>query len=392
MCGVLVILNYFNVLREDTLITSFFWKGSDQEAWKFEKAYLRKVNLFVGKSGSGKSRLLNVIFNFAAYVSRGEPFRDGTFDIELNINGYIYNWFYEAVTKDGVSIVMKEKLTRKSIDGADERIIVDRDDKKFLFFDKELPKLDKNKPSVNILKNEDDIEPIYNAFSRVKRRNFHDEGLKDVLSIQNVPAELENEYKKHGFNAFITNELTISAKLYLLKTYHNNIYKKITSSFSSVFPEIEEFNIKNVSLPIATQQVGKSPLFFVKEKNVKNEIPVIELSSGMQKVLLIIVDILTLPDSSLYIIDEYENSLGVNAIDFLPSFILDNRDDLQYIITTHHPYLINSMPIKNWRLFSRKGSSVSIADGKYIEEKYGKSKQQAFIKLLNDPLYSGEIQ
>ena len=111
-----------------------------------------------------------------------------------------------------------------------------------------------------------------------------------------------------------------------------------------------------------------------------------------KKVLLIITDILTLPKGSIYLIDEYENSLGINAIDFLPSFLIDNGGNNQFFITTHHPYLINSMPIKHWRVFNRTGSSVSIKDGRDLEGKFGKSKQKAFIQLINDPFYSDGIQ
>ncbi len=40
----------------------------------------------------------------------------------------------------------------------------------------------------------------------------------------------------------------------------------------------------------------------------------------MQKVLLILTDVFILPEGGVYIIDEYENSLGLNAIDFLARF------------------------------------------------------------------------
>ena len=112
----------------------------------------------------------------------------------------------------------------------------------------------------------------------------------------------------------------------------------------------------------------------------------------MQKVLLIITDILTLPGDCVYIIDEYENSLGINAIDFLPSFLIDHAGNNQFFITTHHPCLINNMPIKNWRIFSRQGSDVHIKVGEEFETRFGKSKQKAFIQLINDPIYTDGVR
>ena len=109
----------------------------------------------------------------------------------------------------------------------------------------------------------------------------------------------------------------------------------------------------------------------------------------MQKALLIITDIMTLPKGSIYMVDEYENSLGINAIDFLPELLDDHGANSQFFVTTHHPYLINNMPMKTWRVFHREGSKVSIKSGEELERKYGKSKQQAFVQLINDPFYSG---
>ncbi len=107
----------------------------------------------------------------------------------------------------------------------------------------------------------------------------------------------------------------------------------------------------------------------------------------MQKVLLILTDTHILPDEAIYIIDEYENSLGVSAIDFFPGFLLGLEKEIQFFVTSHHPYIINEIPPRNWYIFHRKGTSVSIKYGQELEARFGKSKQKAFIQLINDPFY-----
>ena len=92
---------------------------------------------------------------------------------------------------------------------------------------------------------------------------------------------------------------------------------------------------------------------------------------------------------SVYLIDEYENSLGVNAVNFLPGFLSEFGEDAQFLITSHHPYLINSTPMTNWSVFQRSGSKVKVQAGEELMVKYGPSKQDAFIQLINDPDYSG---
>ena len=125
---------------------------------------------------------------------------------------------------------------------------------------------------------------------------------------------------------------------------------------------------------------------------IKEWIPFFEWSSGMKKVLLIITDILTLPDNSFYTIDEYENSLGQNAIGFLPDFIDSYGGNTQFFITSHHPVLISNMPMENWYVLNREGSRVRIKRGDKYIDKFGISKQSAFTQLTNDPFFIDGIK
>jgi predicted ATPase len=112
----------------------------------------------------------------------------------------------------------------------------------------------------------------------------------------------------------------------------------------------------------------------------------------MQKVFLLILDTILLQDSGILFIDEYENSLGISAINFFPDLIESTSQNCQFIITSHHPYIINRIPIESWKVFHRDGINVHITDGGNLKEKYSKSRQDHFVQLINDPLYNGGIQ
>jgi ABC-type multidrug transport system ATPase subunit len=129
------------------------------------------------------------------------------------------------------------------------------------------------------------------------------------------------------------------------------------------------------------------PVFAVKEKNIENWIPIDKLSSGMKKVLLILLDAFIAPPESIYLIDEYENSLGINPINFFPTFLDELEKDIQFVITSHHPYIINNLPVDNWYIFHRKGNNITIRFGEENIKRLSKSKQQRFIQLINDPFY-----
>jgi hypothetical protein len=52
---------------------------------------------------------------------------------------------------------------------------------------------------------------------------------------------------------------------------------------------------------------------------------------------------------------------------------------LQFIATSHHPYIINNIPYEYWKIVTRKGGHISIRNAS--DYNLGKSKQEAFLQL-----------
>jgi hypothetical protein len=84
--------------------------------------------------------------------------------------------------------------------------------------------------------------------------------------------------------------------------------------------------------------------------------------------------------------------IAVNAIDFFPQFILDLEKDIQFFITSHHPYIINAILPNNWFIFHRHGMKVSIRYGEELIDRFGKSRQKAFVQLINDPFFAKGVE
>ncbi len=370
------------------MITHYEYTGPENEEWNFEPTELGKINLIVGASGSGKTRFLNTLFNFASTMVTGDPFRSGKWKISIQTEGHDYYYEYRGLSRISdakpKNTIDRELMKRKE-DGEDS-ILVDRTADTFNILGQTLPKIDPSRPSITLFAENPEIIPLYRMFAHIMRRNFHDDALKQAISLQNINEEFIRQLNyKPTLDDFWDGQLTVNTKIYFFREYFKDLYEKTVRLFMQIFPTIKDVkvefsNLKPIPVPI--------PIFFVKERGVTKWIPLHELSSGMQKVLLIITDILSLPGDCIYIIDEYENSLGINSIDFLPELLLEHGGDNQFIITTHHPHLINSMPMENWLVFNRKGSAVRIKSGRDLEEKYGRSKQKAFIKLINDPFYN----
>ena len=369
-------------------ILSYKYNEILEGGWQFSNVELDgKLNLMVGGTGSGKTRFLNTIFNMALFALNKHPSSNAEWDVKIEHDGNVYAWSITIDRTPEGTVITKEKLSKRTKDKED--VIVEREGFDFKFNGKPLPKLSERESSIYLLKNEELIKPLSQFFSRVMRRYFSEDALRQTCTLHvlddNTVKKFENTV---DLNKLFAMDLGLSAKLWFLDKHFPELYSVICDYYKDIFPFIRQVKVKKEKVPFP----GVTPGFFIKEKKVDNWIRLDQLSSGMQKVLLILTDICTLPEGATYIIDEYENSLGINAIDFFPDFLTEFQPDAQIIVTSHHPYLINNIHPNNWFVFHRKGSEVIIKRGTELSKSLGKSKQQYFINLINDPFYAEGIE
>lgn len=86
---------------------------------------------------------------------------------------------------------------------------------------------------------------------------------------------------------------------------------------------------------------------------------------------------------------EFENSLGVNCIDEITDDLIHSKNSIQFILTSHHPYIINTVKMGSWKIIARKAGVVYSYNAEQL--RLGKSKHDAFIQLINLDEYSTGI-
>ncbi|WP_309736171.1 AAA family ATPase, partial [Chamaesiphon sp. OTE_75_metabat_556] len=248
----------------------------------------------------------------------------------------------------------------------------------------EMPKFPPSESLIKILRSKDKIIPIINGLSLIVDSQVQQSGRWVGSSIHDRTDGLSLSDIR-GING------TLVDRLGLLWINNREIFDRVKSNFIEIFQQVADFRILTTRSRFEWSEKA-SPIFSLelKEIGVDQWITQSNLSMGMLKTLAHIVEIYLLAEGSILLIDEFENSLGVNCIDVVTE-LLNDRKDIQFIITSHHPYIINKIPMQYWKIITRKGSLVTATNATDYEELSG-SRHKVFTQLINLPDYTEGIQ
>lgn len=345
--------------------------------WGFGPITFHKFNLLVGVSGVGKTKIIESIYNLRQ-ITLGESLKGIKWDVTFaRDDGTKYRWLGEFETERHQSIESQEEDDGYNISyevlEIDEEVIVKRNQDEIRFKGNITPKLSPYQSLVDIFRNEKEIAAIQQEWRKIIFSNPQKLWRGDGI-IDNFESLADSLYLKLSLSDITNverirqNNWSLLRKLAFLFN-HAEGFKPLKQWFSDIFVQVEDIKIE-------------LPDVYIKEKGVEAWIPYNNLSSGMRKTLNFICELYLSPPGSVMIIDEFENSLGVNCIDIIAENFLGEERDFQFIITSHHPYIINNIPSSHWKIVTRKGGVVTVKDAQDL--KLGKSKHQAFMQLINN--------
>ncbi|MGH1396216.1 MAG: AAA family ATPase [Trichormus sp.] len=361
--------------------------------WHFESIIFSQFNLLVGVSGVGKTQILKSIMNLRK-IARGASLNGVEWDVKFTSEGYHYRWMGEFETKKIDKFAFLEDKEDEDLDKKnknfilireilyiDNKIIIDRTKEGIIFNNTKLPKLSPFKSAVDLLSEEEYIAPVKRGFSKVI---YSDQSGEIGISINNFIISLFKSKKLNGQYSSLENikdsNLPTQIKLALVYNQYQNIFKEIKEHFINIFSQVEDVKMEPDDDEELPNILSEYPVIKIKEKGVNDWISQERISSGMLKTLLHISELYLSAEETVILIDEFENSLGINCIDVLGDLLSEQRE-LQFIITSHHPYIINNVSMEHWKIVTRKGGVVTARDAQDFN--LGQSRHQAFMQLIN---------
>lgn len=388
-------------------INSFNFRNNSQN-WHLEKTYFDNLNLLVGASGVGKTRILKALY-LICNVAQGEVqmLEDVEWSIDFFHLGQKYRWELKALnptertfsSDQNQSEIVEEKLIKFAEDNEPIEIL-HRTKAESTLNKSQIPKLKRIESAITLLTEEESIAPIADAFKRF----IFNETLQNVeMSLSLDPSSVilslplnaqlklintdQSAYSKalEIFKETVIHFATI-LKAYYLKEYFPQIFDEIKEAYTEIFSSVKDVRVtvnkqsdKNYNLLLEIQEHGS-----------ENWIPQYRISSGMYVTLTYLIEITSAPEGSVFVVDEFENSLGINCMPQLTDFILDKSPNLQFILTSHHPYIINNIPWKTWQLVSRTNGTIRTRKAVDIPELNTASSLDKFTQLINLLEYDGE--
>ena len=344
--------------------------------WNIKDLKFDYLTLLVGASGVGKTKILRAILDIAK-IAKGKSCNGVEWEItfEQSSTEYVWSGRFELTPEDDVNFFEKGEnsyiLLSENLKCGGKNII-ERDKEKLLFQGRETVKLDATQSAIVLLKEEPIVKPVSAAFIQIYQLENANEGIRVSPSISKKREQIKDILSVHDSRFLLPVE-----KLFVLHKNGLQEFNEIKSIFKDIFPLVEDVDFTKERFFDGTV----IPLLKIKEKGVSSWIMQDEISSGMFRTLSQITILVLAQDGDVILIDEFENGLGVNCIDRLANQIIEQEKDIQFIITSHHPYIINNIPFKRWKIVTRKTSDVTVlsaADLKIGEH----SKHEAFMQLV----------
>ncbi|WP_293335264.1 AAA family ATPase [Microcoleus sp. CAWBG58] len=357
--------------------------------WDFDEIkFSSNLTLLVGISGAGKTQILCGIIDLKR-IANGKAINGLEWKIIFStVNGteFIWEGGFNTVETNELSFddiqekqddreqssLIYEKLT------SNNQVLIERNKESILFNNIQMPRLSSYQSMIYILKEEALIEEAFDAINKIEYRDHTIGGRRLRNSNQSLDS-LKNKY--NTLDSIVNSDEDIRTKLYLAYEKKLDIFETIKSKFIDIFQQIEDLKVE----PFNSDQLSKEiadqfqPRIYIKDKSVPKWIRDDSMSSGMLRTMIHIAEIFLSNEGSVILIDEFENSLGINCIDILTDDLIHENKTLQFIATSHHPYIINNIPYEYWKIVTRQGGHIRTCNAS--DYHLGKSKQDAFIQL-----------
>lgn len=351
-----------------------------------DRTYFDKINLLVGVSGAGKTIILRVLSSYIDLIRRGSSVKNEcnfkmNFTVDTVSSVDTYEWSISTTQSSLVDkvtgstagyIVTKEELLRNG------KMLFARDNNKLEISGyNSLPKIPLDKSTIAVFKDDNLFKDIKKAFASVigldeqknaymdVQKEFYDEALR-------VAKENTMSYEH---TALYMSLLPLVVRLGIARSVYAEKFNMYMDKLKEIFPYISDVKIR----------LSKSTQKYVTVLCLQDDVEVAQdrISTGMIKTMNVLAYLYFIAQNALIIVDEVENSLGINCLDDVIESIDCSvyEQNNQAILSSHHPYIINAVDSSKWRIVSQENGHITTKSANEVG--IDSKNRDGFFELIN---------
>lgn len=198
---------------------------------------------------------------------------------------------------------------------------------------------------------------------------------QSIRLVQPISLIRQTQLQKKSLNLLSPRILERLAYVY---EYRSELFQEIKQVYKLIFDQI---------IDVKFEEAGNFYQLYLQEKSgewVSQQY----ISDGMLKTLVYLSEVTLCVPGTVLLIDEFENGLGLNCLGIVLEEMME-KNNIQLILTSHHPYIINSIPPQHWIVVMRE--DLTIHSKSAAELGIGQTKYDAFFELMNRLEYEGVL-
>lgn len=173
----------------------------------------------------------------------------------------------------------------------------------------------------------------------------------------------------------------LAVRLFVLCRARPHEFIDLLRRLRDVFPFVEDLRTVPHPCAAATVEAREPSGLWV---------PQSRMSRGVLRTLGYLCEFATAREGTVVVLDDLDG-LGP---DCMPAVVeaARSRPDCQVVVSSHDPWVINNVPMDEWRIVSRRGAEVRVRRAADVPSLAGTSHHDPFLRLLNSDEFSRGVR
>lgn len=366
---------------------------------KIKKLQFDKINLLVGGTGAGKTQILQIISSYVKAASRDSTIVAIQFKahFKMEFSAVVFpdekkrqevSIMWEIHTDEMNNIATSPYHLDYGISEEHLKITDSSTNKDILTVNRTTTDLSINDIPNSSISPEQSIFTTFSApleIAQIRAQLFsiitYDQQLRGFADLHQKNVEKWRQQAKGRLthSANFTSLLIFYSPLMqidLVRTYDKTLFTEFLCDLQNIFPSIED---------IKMDLVAGSEFYNLYMLENGKWIPKNAIAGGILKTIYLLAVINFNLPNNVILLDELENSLGVNCLDEITDYILTatHSHKSQFIMTSHHPYIISHITEPYWLIISQNNGVISAKKAHDVGITSVNNLQDLFFQLIN---------